>query len=31
MSAKKVTINREYVMEKLEGIMEDENLSRYIL
>ena len=31
MSEKKVTITREYVTEKLEGILEDENLSRYIL
>ena len=31
MSAKVVTINKEYVVEKLEGILEDENLSRYIL
>ena len=31
MSAKVVNINKEYVVEKLEGILEDENLSRYIL
>jgi len=31
MEAKTVTISREYVAEKLEEILEDENLSRYIL
>lgn len=31
MEAKTVTISREYVAEKLEDILEDENLSRYIL
>ena len=31
MTAKKVTITKEYMAEKLEGILEDENLSRYIL
>jgi ATP-dependent HslUV protease ATP-binding subunit HslU len=31
MEAKTVTISREYVVEKLEEILEDENLSRYIL
>lgn len=31
MEAKEVTISREYVVEKLEEILEDENLSRYIL
>ncbi len=31
MSTEVVTINKEYVVEKLEGILEDENLSRYIL
>jgi ATP-dependent HslUV protease ATP-binding subunit HslU len=31
MPIKAVTINREYVREKLTEIMEDENLSRYIL
>ncbi|MBW1802872.1 MAG: ATP-dependent protease ATPase subunit HslU [Deltaproteobacteria bacterium] len=31
MSEKTVTITKEYVTEKLEGILEDENLSRYIL
>ena len=31
METKQVTISREYVAEKLEEILEDENLSRYIL
>ena len=31
MTTKKVTINKEYVGEKLADILEDENLSRYIL
>lgn len=31
MTVKEVTINREYVREKLADILEDENLSRYIL
>ena len=31
METKQVTISREYVVEKLEEILEDENLSRYIL
>ncbi len=31
MSATEVTINKEYVNEKLDEILEDENLSRYIL
>ena len=31
MEAKKVTIDQTYVAEKLSGIFEDENLSRYIL
>ncbi len=31
MAEKAVTINKSYVQEKLEGILEDENLSRYIL
>jgi len=31
MTVKSVTINKEYVQEKLEDILEDENLSRYIL
>lgn len=31
MTVKKVTINKEYVTEKLADILEDENLSRYIL
>ncbi len=31
MTVKAVPITREYVEEKLEGILEDENLSRYIL
>jgi ATP-dependent HslUV protease ATP-binding subunit HslU len=31
MTAKDVAITKEYVEEKLEGILEDENLSRYIL
>jgi ATP-dependent HslUV protease ATP-binding subunit HslU len=31
METKSVTITEKYVIEKLEGILEDENLSRYIL
>ncbi|MBU1902493.1 MAG: ATP-dependent protease ATPase subunit HslU [Proteobacteria bacterium] len=31
MTIKRVTINRDYVWEKLADILEDENLSRYIL
>jgi len=31
MTAKTVAITKEYVEDKLEGILEDENLSRYIL
>ena len=31
MSEEKVRITKEYVEEKLEDILEDENLSRYIL
>jgi len=31
MTEKTVTIDKAYVSEKLEGILEDENLSRYIL
>jgi ATP-dependent HslUV protease ATP-binding subunit HslU len=31
MTVKSVTINKEYVAEKLSDILEDENLSRYIL
>jgi ATP-dependent HslUV protease ATP-binding subunit HslU len=31
MTVKKVTINKEYVTEKLADILEDENLTRYIL
>ena len=31
LESKKVVIDSVYVKEKLEGIMEDENLSRYIL
>ena len=31
MTVKSVTINKEYVGEKLADILEDENLSRYIL
>ena len=31
MDAKKVDIDRKYVVEKLKDIFEDENLSRYIL
>ena len=31
LEEKTVTIDRDYVAEKLEDILEDENLSRYIL
>jgi len=31
MAAKSVTINKDYVTDKLADILEDENLSRYIL
>jgi ATP-dependent HslUV protease ATP-binding subunit HslU len=31
MEARKVVIDRDYVTEKLKDIVEDENLSRYIL
>ncbi|MEJ2589189.1 MAG: AAA family ATPase, partial [Deltaproteobacteria bacterium] len=31
METEEVTIDKAYVVEKLEGILEDENLSRYIL
>lgn len=31
MTTKSVIINKDYVVEKLEGILEDEDLSRYIL
>jgi ATP-dependent protease HslVU (ClpYQ) ATPase subunit len=31
METRKVVIDKEYVTEKLKDIVEDENLSRYIL
>jgi ATP-dependent protease HslVU (ClpYQ) ATPase subunit len=31
MGAKRVVIDQTYVVERLKGIVEDQNLSRYIL